>query len=320
MYEKKLIQLLCSEDYENILLALQLFEGIEEIPSHLQFALSLVGFSRIEILAETAKKLLKKRVDSDRFGMLKKSAWVLANGDSDKLTVSTQYSDGVKVHKDEALKTFYDNQANYNTLLSIHPYFIDLYLKSGNFWMYHAKIFTKETAVFFEAILHYFPTHPYALFSLAHHAYCSENQSKKAIQYYQFFLTHHSNLLPDEQMNSIYKPFFYLKIDFPTTFNAYQNIAKCYLYLWKNYATAIKYYWKAYDYSPKNPAFDFEILVELLWKHKKEGELALKLAQEGLVTLNRKDAPTERFFGMMPLALINRKKRLHELIEAIQAL
>ena len=53
MYEKKLIQLLCSEDYENILLALQLFEGIEEIPSHLQFALSLVGFLRIEILAET---------------------------------------------------------------------------------------------------------------------------------------------------------------------------------------------------------------------------------------------------------------------------
>ena len=320
MYEDKLLQLLCSNDSRNVLLALHFFEGMEDISDSLQIAIGLCYFMNESDIAGQAKAILQRYMGEEKFVRLTEGLSILARADFVKYSMKVWRLEKNQVIKkpESALKIFYQFRYQYAKIIPLHPYYLNLYLKAGIFFLYQVKIFNKESRQLIESVLQYYPKHPYALFNMGYHHQCSKKHPSQALQYYQLFLKHYPNLSPDTAMKNMYKNFNHLNLNFPTTFNAYQNIGYLYQYQLEDNAKAIDYYWKAKNHAPQNADFAFDCLSKLLWKEQGNSTLALKVVQEGLIILEQKDLILEGFLGMMSLALINRKKHLQELGNTIQ--
>ncbi|MEZ4887679.1 MAG: hypothetical protein R3E32_23295 [Chitinophagales bacterium] len=313
-----LLQLLCSEDESNVLMAIQIFRGFNKIPKCLQLALSWACYSEYHQVRIEAQSLMEERIGKEMLAELTNSLVVLVKGDTDKYIVFEDHIKALKLNNSEMLQAFYAHRDSYARLIKMNSNYLKICLQAGIFWMYHGKRYTPKTRIFFEMILQSYPTHPYALFCLAHNYQCTEKQKKKALQYYQLFLKYHPNVTATDSMKEVYRNVFYVDIDLPTTMNAYQNIAYCYHFYLQNNTKAIHYYRKAKECISENHAFAFDSFAKLLWTHSRNAALALQIAQEGLTLLERKDLPQELFFGILSFTIYNRKSRLRELIEEIQ--
>ncbi len=316
---KNLLQLLCSKDAGNILLALQIMEGLEKIPNSIQFVLGLYCFSKDRDIALSTKILLEKFIDSEKYRVLMDSlvAFVKANRLVDDSTMGYDVTYH-KLSNRQCLQKYKDCHALYVSLIPAHSYLLEWYLKAGVFWTYESKVTSSETRLFFEGILQFYPTHPYALFGLGFHYRCNQCEPEKAIEYYQLFLKHHSNLIPDDEMETLYRAAVFLEVDFPTTFNAYQHLAYLYHHQLEDHPKAIDYYWKAKKQSPGNLTFAYHSFAKLLWKYQRNVRQALEIAEEGLTVLTEKSYPSDRLFNGLVLNELNHKKDLQNLIEEMK--
>jgi len=315
----QVLQLLCSEDSANQLLALQILQGFKEMPIALQFVVCQLCYSGEKSVVDEANTLLQERITIKGFQILDSELLVFTYADQNKHATLHKSYHYRKLPQKKALHLYSKQHSFYTPLIPKHAYYLDCYLQAGIFWTYESQIFSSKKRLFFESVLQFYPTHPYALFGLGDYYRSNQSYLDKSITYYQKFLAHHPNLFPSDEMHSFYKSVAFSEIDLPTTFNAFQHLAYLYHYQLENPAKAIDYYQKARKQSPDNPSFAYYFLAKLLWKNKGNFREALKTAIEGLSVLNQNKYPTDRTFNGFMLQPLNAKADLHDLMGDIYA-
>ncbi|MGB0930080.1 MAG: hypothetical protein ACPGVB_04855, partial [Chitinophagales bacterium] len=238
---KNLLQLLHSSDSKNALLGINIVWGIEEIPESLQLALGLrFCLDADEAVREEAQELLVERLGVKRKTVLVESFLALLKAHRQRHPLFNQplYS---AISPKEMLKSFNEQRSKYAPIIELNTFYLDLYLRAGIYWSYEVKNRPSEEAYFFfEDVLQSFPHHPYALFGLAKKYEKDFKNPAKAIEAYQCFLRHHPSLSPSEKMMTDYSVSAYL--DLPTSFNAYQSIARIFQNELQDYEKALAYY------------------------------------------------------------------------------
>lgn len=315
---KNLLQLLHSKDSQNALLAINILWGIEEIPKTLQLVLGFRHYlDSDERVRKEADELLKERLGIDGKVALIKSFLALfkAHRRRDSLFNQPLYS---VMSSQDMLDEFDEQHNNFAPLVSLHPYYLSLYVKAGIYWTYEVKTHLTKTHLFFEDILQWIPNHPDSLFELAKKYEKEAKEPVKAIEAYQKFLKYHPNLSPTKQMMTDYSVTVYL--DLPTSFNALQGIAHILQHQLQDYKQALTYYFKAKNLVSEHVGFSFKEAAELIWFWEEDVEQALNLVEEGLTLLAKgKDLSRAHLFGISPRTFMVKTANLHTLMGDILA-
>ncbi len=314
---KNLLQLLHSNDPQNALLAINILWGFEEMPKTLQLALGFRCYlDTDEGVRIEADELLKERLGVEGKVALTKSFLALLKAHRKRDSLFNQPLYAVLSHQD-MLDEYCEQHTEFAPIVLLHPYYLSLYVKAGIYWTCEVKKKPSKNHLFFEDILQWIPNHSYSLFGLAKRHETEFKNSAKAIDAYQLFLKHHPNLSPTEQMMTDYSVSIYL--DLPTSFNAYQSIAHIFQDQLQDHKKALVYYFKAKTLVPEHVGFAFKDAAELIWFYEEKVDDALKLVEEGLAILERKDLPKSQLFGISPHAFSVKKAHLHELAGDILA-
>lgn len=308
---KNLLRLLHSEDGQNALLAVSMLWGFEMLPKSLQLALGLICYlEKDEGIVVEAEDLLQERLGQKGKTELTKSLLVFVKASSEyhMLLRHPQYA---MLSEEDFLEAFETEHEHYREIMALHPYYVQLYLKAGIYWNYKSKTKSLLTEIFFSDLLQFESNHPYALFGQAEFTSKKKQQPQKAIQQYQQFLTQYPKLSVSNQMMKDYSIAEYLEL--PTSFNAFQHIARLYYAELEEYHQAIAYYQKAKGLVERHPALDWQIFAELLWIHQEDVESAMKLIESGLEVFEGKGLSKYHLFSLDPVDFKLNKAHLCEL-------
>lgn len=312
---QNLLQLLLSKDSSNVFLALEILKNFREIDLPIQTILGLLAFSRKQEITLEAENTLIRFISKKQLDNLIDSLLVFKNTHG-----LFEHNSPLEVKRksvNHAIAPYFNHHEQYKTLIPLNNYFLHLYLRTGIFGTTHCKEKYPLFKIFYEAVLQYYPTHPYALFGLANYYRTKDQQAEKCLFYYNTFIENYPNLRPNQEVIDLYKTATFNQVDLPTTFNAHQHLANYYQFNDKNYPVAIAHYQKANELSPSNISLNFANWGRLVWKYDQDFRAALAIAREGLNVLNQKAFPTDILFNGLTLFEYEEKSKLQKLIKDI---